>query len=148
MWRVLTGLLLALSSFAGWGLPRCEGWVIQTGLSVFEVEQKCGPPQSAEHRIEWRLQTVYQQQCQLVSAPVATPGPVVAPAGKGAAAVVIAPQVSQHVRPVCQTYPVSFTVPVEVDIWYFDDISVPQALHFENGRLFWVEPLWGLRHPN
>jgi hypothetical protein len=141
---------LALMLMAGDALAfRCGGWLIEPGQSLYEVGEKCGDPKSAEHRIEWRVQTAFQQQCQSFPEPVYPP-PVPAapePGKRGPQAPRHSPMIYQP-RILCTSVPVSFTVPVEVDIWYFDDVSVPKALHFENGWLVWIQPLWGLRHPH
>ena len=142
---LMTAGVTSLALTAGEALAlRCDGWVVAPGQSQFEVGERCGNPQASDHRIEWRVQTIFQQQCQNLTEPVYLPGPPHA-ADKGGAA---PPTVVYRTRTVCTSVPISYTVPVEVDIWYFDDVSVPKALHFENGRLIWVEPLWRLRHPN
>lgn len=144
MTRLSACLVLALA--AGDTLAwRCDGWVIEPGLSAFEVGRKCGDPQSAERRTEWRVQTTFQQQCQSIPEPVPSlPAPA---GGQGPGGPKATPPAVTY-RTVCTTVPISFTVPVDVEIWFYDDVSVPKALHFENGRLVWIEQLWGLRHPH
>jgi hypothetical protein len=147
MIRFLAVLALALATGDAWAF-RCGGWLIAPGQSRFEVEARCGNPEAADHRIEWRVHTTFQQQCQNITEPVYLPAPPAPNPGKGSPPAPQPPTVVYRTRTVCTSVPISFTVPVEVDIWYFDDVSVPKALHFENGWLVWIEPLWRLRHPN
>lgn len=133
-------LVLVTGDALAW---RCDGWVIESGLTAFEVGQKCGDPQSAERRTEWRMQTTLQQQCQSIPEQIPQPAPAPHPRGQGVPQA--APPIVTY-RTVCTAVPISFTVPVDVEIWFYDDVSVPKALHFENGRLIWIEQLWGLRH--
>lgn|GEM_PF-1573459 len=117
---------------------RCQSRLIEAGQSLFEVHEKCGDPQTTEHRTEWRLQTIIQPQCQTVLDPMPAP---YADTGQGK------PVPRQRLpRTICVEVPLSYSVPVETEIWYYDDSSVPKALHFENGRLAWIESLWHLRH--
>jgi hypothetical protein len=141
--KTLAGFLflaLAAGDALAW---RCNGWLVEPGQSQYEIGERCGDPQSAERRIEWRVQTTFQQQCQSIPEPVYQPPGPSKHHGQGRPP---APQPSVTYRTVCTAVPVSFSVPVDVEIWYFDDVSVPKALHFENGRLVWIEPLWRLRH--
>ena len=126
-------MLAASSNALAW---RCSTRLIEPGLTFFDVRSLCGDPVSTEHRTEWRLQTVFQQQCQPVLQPLpeptggyprARPGPV-------------------QPRMFCATVPLTYSVPVDIETWYYEDASVPKALHFESGRLGWVESLWHLRH--
>lgn len=127
-------LTMAQPAFA-W---RCQSRLIEPGQSRFEVNEKCGDPETSERRTEWRLQTVFQPQCQTVfetlPMPSAEPGP-----GKNRPLQAIP-------RTLCTQVPISYSVPVEIETWYYEDSSVPKALHFENGRLAWIESLWHLRH--
>ena len=132
--RCLPLLLMVTDALA----LRCGVWLVEPGQSVYEVGQKCGDPDSSERRSEWRVQTVLQQQCQSIPEPVYQP-PAAGPQGQ-------AGQPSVNYRTFCTAVPISFSVPVDVEIWYYDDPSVPKALHFETGRLVWIEPLWRLRH--
>lgn len=126
MMRILSVCLFLLVPFTvNASLWRCDGWIIEPGLRIFEVSQKCGRPDGIERHTEWRTQTV-QPQCH---------------DWRG----VFSTEVPYSPYP-CVTRPVIVTIPVETEIWYFDDISVPKALYFENGQLIRVEPLWGLRH--
>jgi hypothetical protein len=135
---------LALALMGGDALAwRCNNWLVEPGQTLYEVGERCGDPQSAEHRTVWRVQTTLQQQCQ--SIPEQVYGPA-APSGRPGQGGTPAPQPMVTYRTVCTAVPISFTVPVDVEIWYYDDVSVPKALHFENGRLSWIEPLWRLRH--
>jgi hypothetical protein len=128
----MLGLLMAAGDAFAF---RCGGWLIETGNTKYEVGQHCGDPDSSEFRTEWRPQTVFQMQCQTFMDPVPAPGG--AAGGR--------PAITYRPRTVCNPFPLTITVPVEVEIWFYDDASVPKALHFENGRLVWIEPLWGLR---
>jgi hypothetical protein len=135
---------LMLPLFSGHALAwRCNGYIIDSGQSQFEVEQKCGTPQKPERRVDWRWQTIYQQQCQNISEPIYQNVP--AGQGTGGRVVPAQPVVTYQTRTVCNTVPVSMSVPVEINVWYFDD-NVPKALHFESGRLIGIEDLWSLRH--
>lgn len=139
--RLPVGVPLALAATVvacdAWAF-RCDGWLIEAGISQFEVSQRCGEPAASERRSEWRPVTTFQQQCQVFNEPVPVP-PGEMRSGH-------APPPRYRPRTVCTNIPITITVPVDVDVWYYDDVSVPKALHFENGRLFWVEPLWKLRH--
>lgn len=115
---------------------RCNGRLIEAGQTLYEVREKCREPDSVERRDTWRMQTYFQQQCQFVPAPP-TAGPVDPVTGRG--------RPVPRSRQVCSTVPFSYSVPVEEEIWYFEDGRVPKALHFENGRLVWIEALWQLR---
>lgn len=139
--KLLVGLILGLAANNAPALMRCDGWIIEPGQSMFEVRQKCGDPQSADRHTEWRTQTTFQQQCQTLQEPVYQSASTGQNGGQ-------AQTVTYMPRTICNSVPVTFTVPVEVESWYFDDPSVPKALHFENGRLGWIEDLWKLRHPN
>ena len=132
----LASILLAFAQPANaW---RCQSRLIEPGQSRFEVSEKCGDPETSERRTEWRLQTVFQPQCQTVfetlPMPSAEPGP-----GRNRP-----PQAIP--RTLCTQVPISYSVPVDIETWYYEDSSVPKALHFENGRLIWIESLWHLRH--
>lgn len=140
MLNIATGLLMGLligQEALAQSIMRCNGRLIEAEQSLYEVGQKCGAPDSVERRTTWRLQTVFQQQCQAVMAP-SNPVTHGAP-GTGRPPPVAVP------RQICTTVPFSYSVPVEEEIWYFDDASVPKALHFANGRLAWIEDLWRLR---
>lgn len=139
--KILAGLILGLTAQSLPALMRCDGWIIKPGQSLFEIQQKCGEPQAVERRAEWRTQTTFQQQCQTIQEPIYQSTPTGSNGGQ-------VQTVTYMPRTVCNSVPVTFTVPVEVESWYFDDPSVPKALHFENGRLNWIEDLWKLRHPN
>lgn len=117
---------------------RCGTRLIEPGQTQYEVTAKCGDPEEVEYRNEWRLQTVLQQQCNGGFGGYPQPGLMV-------------PAVPQNryrppPGPVCFTVPLSYSVPVEVAVWYYEDSSVPKALFFEQGRLVAIESLWGLRH--
>ncbi len=136
--RLATALLLLLGGAPTVWAWRCNGRLIEPGHSFYEVRSLCGDPASAEHQTEWRLQTVYQQQCQTVMEPrplPSKPGPASA-----------AGSPSSVPRTVCMPVPISYSVPVDIEVWFYDDVSVPKALHFEAGRLAWIETLWHLRH--
>jgi len=139
MFSCLIWLLLSADAQA-W---RCNGYIIDEGQSQFEIEQKCGAPQKSERRVDWRWQTIYQQQCQNITEPVYQNAPPVQAAN--GRVVPVQPVVTYQTRTVCNTVPVSMSVPVEINVWYFDD-NVPKALHFESGRLIGIEDLWSLRH--
>jgi hypothetical protein len=128
-------LILFLAS-QGAGAFRCDGYLIDAGQSQFEVKGKCGDPQGSERRTVWRLLTTFQEQCQTVMQPAPPPSPI--PNRPPAVSVTIP-------KTICTPVPISYTVPVDEEIWYFEDNPVPKALHFENGRLVWVETLWRLR---
>lgn len=128
-------LMLAAGDALAW---RCNTYLVEPGQTVFEVRERCGDPQDLQRRTEWRVQNIVQQNCQIVQVPV--PAPVVP--GKGQPS----PSPAFQSQTICTPFTVPVTVPVEVELWYFDDASVPKLLHFENGRLAWIEPLWGLRH--
>jgi hypothetical protein len=115
---------------------RCSTRLIEPGLTFYDVRSLCGDPVSAEHRTEWRLQTVFQQQCQTVWQPPPNPAGGYPRAHPGAKP----PQVF------CAAVPLTYSVPVDIETWYYEDSSVPKALHFEAGRLGWIESLWHLRH--
>lgn len=131
---------LALMAAAGEAQAwRCNTYLVEPGQTLYEVRERCGDPEDAQRRTEWRVQNIVQQQCQTFMEPMSPPAPV----GPGKAP---ASQPAFRPRTVCSPYSVPITVPVEVEEWYFDDQSVPKLLHFENGRLTWIEPLWRLRH--
>jgi hypothetical protein len=138
---MMAALLLTSPSWAAW---RCDGWIIDSPQSLYEVGRKCGNPVSVESRTEWRTQTSYEQRCANVQVPVES-NAVQMPAAGGSATTTPQPAVTYQTRTVCENVPVSYTVPVEVRILYYDD-NVPKALHFESGRLRWIEDLWNLRH--
>jgi hypothetical protein len=79
---------------------------------------------------------VFQQQCQTVWQPPPNPAGGYPRAHPGAKP----PQVF------CAAVPLTYSVPVDIETWYYEDSSVPKALHFEAGRLGWIESLWHLRH--
>lgn len=135
-WSVMFLLFMAWSSNA-WSW-RCNGWIIAPGLTLFEVGQKCGDPQMADTRVEWRVLTRYEPRCETQWVPVQTVVPGTAEQ-----------RTVQEPRTVCVNVPVSFTVPVQVEEWYYDERAwgnVPKLLRFENGRLVFIETLWGDRH--
>ena len=135
MTRLFWGFFLLMLVHHDAMAMRCNSWIIEPEQSLYKVQQKCGAPQTTEHRTEWRMQTVFQPLCQPIMTP--TPGP--RQSGSPSASSAGSPQTY------CTSIPVSFMVPVEVDVWYYEDGSVPKALHFENGRLVWIESLWHLR---
>lgn len=130
--------LLLLSASQGALAFRCNGYLIDTGQTPFEVRGKCGDPHDSERRTVWRMQTTFQQQCQIVMEP--SPAVTDQRNKTGPAKVVTAIP-----RQVCTSVPISYSVPVEEEIWFYQDTTVPKALHFENGHLIWVETLWRLR---
>lgn len=116
---------------------RCGGWIIDEGKTPFEVAQKCGDPESFNRRTEWRVVRSVQQQCTIQNVPVTIPLP------NGDQRTVFRQQ------PVCITVPVDVTLPVDVEEWFYSDQgygNVPKLLHFENGRLVFIEPLWQMRN--
>lgn len=121
---------------------RCDGYLIDAGQRFYEVSGKCGNPQGSERHTVWRLQTTYQPVCHVVMEPSPPVMEHRSNPGKGAVVTVI-PQPVQ--RQVCTTYPISYSIPVEEEIWYYEDGSAPKALHFENGQLIWIETLWRLQ---
>ncbi len=134
-------LFMATGDALAW---RCNVWVIEPYQTLYEVGQKCGEPQFSENRTEWRLQISYQQQCQNITEPVTQPAPQ-APPARGTVQPPPQPQVTYQTRTICDTVPFYINVPVDVTILYYND-NVPKALHFENGRLQWIEDLWNMRH--
>lgn len=124
---------------------RCNGSLVTEGQTMFEVGNRCGDPQNSMQRTEWRTVQQIQQHCETRMQPIPMPsystnGP--GPRGGGQPNVVMQPQ------SVCYPVPFTVTIPVEVVEWYYefeDDGYVPKSLHFENGRLTFIESLWRLR---
>lgn len=137
---VLCLLLLGLSANANaWDPWRCNGWIIEEGQTKFDVDQKCGAPQSGDRRMEYRVITNFVPNCQTRFEQVQIPD------GRGGVRVVSQP------RNYCVQVPVQSTVPVEVEEWYYSDAghgNVPKLLRFENGRLVFIETLWNQRNLN
>lgn len=116
---------------------RCGGWIIEEGQTPFEVGQKCGDPESANQRMEWRVVQSIQQQCTVQNVPIVIPLP------NGGQRTEFRPQT------LCVPVPVSITIPVQVEEWFYSDQgygNVPKLLRFENGRLVFIENLWNLRN--
>ena len=141
VYRAAAGLvsLLILAS-----PPPANAWrfgtrLIEPGHTQYEVSAKCGDPEEVEYRNEWRLQTVLQQQCSSVL----DGSPQLGPGYPGGSEYRIN---RPPPRTLCTTIPLSYSVPVEVTVWFYEDVSVPKALYFEQGRLVAIESLWGLRH--
>ncbi|SMF95932.1 Protein of unknown function [Methylomagnum ishizawai] len=138
MRRLFLCLLLLGMSAQAWAW-RCNGWIIEEGQTKFDVDQKCGDPQSGDRRTEWRLVTNFVPNCQTQFESIRMPD------GHGGMRVVNQP------RTFCVQVPVQSTVPVEVEEWYYSDAghgNVPKLLRFENGRLVFIENLWGQRNMN
>lgn len=140
-------LLLPLLVFASdaWAW-RCNGWIIEENMLRIEVGEKCGNPEKFDRRTEWRLQTQFQQQCEIRREPVQVPSPNVVIGKHGP--VPAAPQMTYQDKTYCYSVPVQITVPVEVEEWLYpvdDQDNVPHLLHFEAGRLIQVETLWDQR---
>lgn len=127
---IVLGWLLSQEALA-W---RCNGRLIEAGQTLYEVRERCREPDSVERRETWRLQTYFQQQCRSL------PEPRTGDSGDGRGR-----PAAPRSRLVCSTIPFSYSVPVDEEIWYFEDGRVPKALHFENGRLIQIEALWQLR---
>ncbi|CAL1240710.1 DUF2845 domain-containing protein [Candidatus Methylocalor cossyra] len=139
MLRFAACLVLWGIAFDAWAW-RCNGWIIEPGKTLYEVGQKCGEPEAADQRIEWRTLQNFEQRCDTRMEPVEVPATPPATGG---------PRIEYRPRTVCFTIPVSVTVPVQVEEWYYSDQgvgNVPKLLRFENGRLVFIETLWGQRN--
>ena len=99
---VMLCLLAAPMDALAW---RCSTRLIEPGLTFYDVRSLCGDPVSAEHRTEWRLQTVFQQQCQTVWQPPSNPAGGYPRAHPGATP----PQVF------CAAVPLTYSVPVDIE---------------------------------
>lgn len=133
-------VLLLLWAWAGsaWAW-RCNGWIVEEGQTKFDVDQKCGDPEGADQRTEWRVITNFVPRCDTVFDQVRVAD------GRGGQRMENVP------RSVCTQIPVQSTVPVQVEEWYYSDAgygNVPKLLRFENGRLVFIETLWNQRNLN
>lgn len=136
----LTLLLTATDSHA-W---RCEGWLIDPGLSLYEVSQKCGEPDAYEYWTAWRTRPSTRGTCS-TDGGLFRQDSLFSSQGIGpfTHSMLLPFQPSTHTR--CSADADEESYAVQIRVLYYDE-SVPKALHFQNGRLYSIEDLWGMRH--